>query len=275
MTSGLSPRVKRNAKPKAVKSENVILYEVRDEIAFITLNRPEKMNALNGALSDALCATWSRFEADPAAKVAILTGAGKHFCAGADVSPGAIDREVPFQVHQGYPQNGITVFKPIVGAIKGYTLGAGYALAVRGCDITIAGESMLMGFPEARIGTPLPPMEYLPYMPFKISLEFMLLAWNGGQIMDAQRAYEVGLVNKVVADEHLMDEAVRWAELLKKIPPLYIKSVKYGHYKTTDNKIRVDEREYILFTHPQEISRDRQEGLQSFLQRREPKFTGR
>ena len=260
MARRLKPQEKRNAKPKAPQSGNVLLYEVRDEIAFITLNRAEKMNALNGALSDALCATWTRFEADPAAKVAILTGAGKHFCAGADVSPGAIDREVPFQVHQGYPQNGITVFKPIVGAIKGYTLGAGYALAVRGCDITIAGESMLMGFPEARIGTPLPPMEYLPYMPFKISLEFMLLAWNGGQIMDAQRAYEVGLVNKVVADEHLMAEAVRWAELLKKIPPLYIKSVKYGHYKTTDNKVRVDEREYILFTHPQEISRTVKKG---------------
>ncbi len=233
------------------------------------------MNALNGALSDALRATWIRFEADSGARVAILTGAGKHFCAGADVSPGAIDREVPFQIHQGYPQNGITVFKPIVGAIKGYTLGAGYALAVRGCDITIAGESTLMGFPEARIGTPLPPIEYLPYLPFKISLEFMLLAWKGGQIMDAHRAYEVGMVNRVVADEHLMDEAIRWAQLLKKIPPLYIKAVKYGHYKTTDNKVRVDEREYILYTHPQEKSRDRQEGLQAFLQRREPKFTGK
>ena len=275
MASVGKPQVKRNAKPKPAKPEAVLLYEVRDEIAFITMNRPEKLNALDGALSDALRETWIRFEADPSAKVAILTGAGKHFCAGADVSPGAIDRDIPFQVHQGYPQNGITVFKPIVGAIKGYTLGAGYALAVRGCDITIAGESMLIGFPEARIGTPLPPIEYLPYMPFKISLEFMLLTWNGGRIMDAQRAYEVGLVNKVVADEQLMDEAVRWAELLKKIPPLYIKSVKYGHYKTTDNKVRVDEREYILFTHLQEVSRDRQEGLQSFQQRREPKFTGR
>ena len=275
MASVGKPQVKRNAKPKPAKPAAVLLYEVRDEIAFITMNRPEKLNALDGALSDALRETWIRFEADPSAKVAILTGAGKHFCAGADVSPGAIDRDIPFQVHQGYPQNGITVFKPIVGAIKGYALGAGYALAVRGCDITIAGESMLIGFPEARIGTPLPPIEYLPYMPFKISLEFMLLTWNGGRIMDAQRAYEVGLVNKVVADEQLMDEAVRWAELLKKIPPLYIKSVKYGHYKTTDNKVRVDEREYILFTHPQEVSRDRQEGLQSFLHRREPKFTGR
>ena len=112
MASVGKPQVKRNAKPKPAKSEAVLLYEVRDEIAFITMNRPEKLNALNGALSDALRETWIRFEADPSAKVAILTGAGKHFCAGADVSPGAIDRDIPFQVHQGYPQNGITVFKP-------------------------------------------------------------------------------------------------------------------------------------------------------------------
>src|SRR5271155_4457422 len=104
MASVLNAREKRNGKPKAAKPESVLLYEVRDEIAFVTLNRPAKLNALNGALSDALCATWIRFEADRAAKVAIVTGAGKHFCAGADVSPGAIDREVPFQVHQGYPQ---------------------------------------------------------------------------------------------------------------------------------------------------------------------------
>jgi enoyl-CoA hydratase/carnithine racemase len=198
----------------------ILLYEVKNEIAHITMNRPEKLNALNGELSDALRETWIRFEKDPDAKVAIFSGAGKAFCAGADVTPGATDPNVPFQVHQGYPPNGISVFKPIVGAVHGYVLGSGYALAVRGCDITIAAESALFGFPEPRVGLPLPPVEYLPYMPFKISLEFMLLAWNGGQIMNAQRAYEVGLVNKVVPDSELMSEAIRWAELLKKIPPL-------------------------------------------------------
>lgn len=256
-------------------NDSIVLYKVKDQIAFITLNRPEKLNALNGELSDTLRETWTRFEEDPDARVAIFSGAGKSFCAGADITPGATDPNVPFQVHQAYPENGITIFKPIVGAVHGYVLGSGYALAVRGCDITIATESALIGFPEPRVGIPITPIEYLPYMPFKISLEFMLLAWNEGRLMSAQRAYELGLVNEVVPDEELITTAIKWAEMLKKIPPLYIKAVKYGHYKTTDNKVRIDEREYIKFIHPQEISEDRQEGLRAFRERREPVFKGK
>lgn len=253
----------------------VLLYEVKDKIAHITMNRPEKLNALNGELSDALREAWERFEKDPDTLVAILSGAGQSFCAGADITPGATNPEVPYQVHQSYPQNGITVFKPIISAVHGYVLGSGYALGIRGSDLTIAAESALIGFPEPKAGIAMQPIDYLPYMPFKISLEFMMLAWNGGQIMNAQRAYEVGLVNKVVPDPELMSEAIRWAEMLKEIPPLYIRSVKYGHYRGNTLGFLAQEREYINFVYPQVISEDVREGRRAFQEKRKPHFKGR
>ena len=119
----------------------VLLYEVKNEIAYVTLNRPDKLNAVNGELGDALKATWERVEKDPGVKVAILSGAGKAFCAGADISPGSTDPNVPYQVHQGYPPNGISLFKPLIAAIHGYTLGSGYAIGIRGLnnDIPLGG----------------------------------------------------------------------------------------------------------------------------------------
>ena len=160
--------------------DSVVLYEVKDHIAFITLNRPEKLNAFNLKMSAALRDAWDRFEADADAKVAILTGKGNSFSAGVDLTDADRRTGKPWQYHEAYPRNGIKHFKPIIGAVNGYALGQGYIIAVNGCDITIAAENAVFGYPEGRAGVSQIPPQHTPYMPFKIYLEFMLLAWKGG-----------------------------------------------------------------------------------------------
>lgn len=255
--------------------KSVVLYKVKDRIAYITLNRPEKLNAFNQEMSYALRDTWHRFENDAEAQVAILSGQGKSFSVGVDLTDENRTTGKPWQYHEAYPLNGISLFKPVVGAVRGYALGQGYIISVTGCDITIAADSAIFGYPEGKAGVSQVPSQYVPYMPFKIALEFMLLSWKGGRMMSAQRAYEVGLVNKVVPDAKLMDEAIRWAELLKGVPPLYVKSVKYGYYTGTERAARKTEREYVDFILPQELSQDKEEAIRAFIEKREPHFEGK
>ena len=112
-------------------------------------------------------------------------------------------------------------------------------------------------------------------MTFKQSLEFALLAWKGGRLIEGRRAYEMGLVNAVVPDDELESEALRWAKLLQEIPPLYIRAVKRGHYRAVQTQDRTNELEYLDFTWPQETSDDLKEARAAFLEKRQPKFMGR
>lgn len=241
-------------------SEDRVRYEVRDEVAFVTLCRPEKLNALTPRMAAALGDVWQRFEDDERAKVAILRGEGPSFCAGADLKgeselpPGAPEQPWRLRMAQAIPRNGHRVFKPIIGCIQGYTLGVGYALAVKGCDITLAGSSAMLGYPESIAGIATQPLEWTPYMPFKASLEFALLAWKGGRLVDAERALQLGLVNAVVADDRLEEEARRWAQMLKEVPPLYIKAIKHGHYRSLDSARAQQDRDYLDYVLPQEIA---------------------
>lgn len=247
---------------------DVVLYEVKNKIAYITMNRPEKLNAINDDMVAELRKTWDRFEQDPEARVAILNGEGRAFCAGADITPGAL---VPGTVRQCFPVNGVQVLKPIIGAVHGLAMGAGSSLAIRGCDLTVAADDAQFGFPEGKAGRVGGIVEYRPYMTFKQSMEFYLLgAW-----FDAPKAYEVGLVNKVVPKTELMDKAREWAEQLNKLAPLSLRIIKYGMYKIMDTPVAQAEREFKKFVQPQFDSEDFKEGARAFQEKRDPVFKGR
>ena len=247
---------------------DLILYEVKDRIAYITMNRPEKLNAINNEMVAEFIKTWDRFEQDPDARVAILSGAGRAFCGGADITPGALE---PGTVRKAFPANGVHILKPIIGAVHGLAMGAGSGLAIRGCDLTVAAEDAQFGFPEGRAGRVGGIIEYRPYMTFKQSMEFYLL----GSWFDAQKAYEVGLVNKVVSREDLMDAVRDWAEQLLKLAPLSLRIIKYGMYKIMDTPAAQADREFKKYVQPQFDSEDFKEAAKAFQEKRDPVFKGR
>ncbi|MBN1380600.1 MAG: enoyl-CoA hydratase/isomerase family protein [Deltaproteobacteria bacterium] len=252
-------------------SKDVLLYEVKEQIAYLTLNNP-KRNLLDPDLCKALGKAWSHFADDPESRVAILSANGPDFSFGADLRySGLLD-----DLRKAFPQNGTKILKPIVGAVHGTVAGSGFGLATYGTDIIYATEDTSFIFGEAWVGIVGSVMEYAPYMPFKIALEFYLT----GQPMSGRRAYEVGFVNHVVKDrDELMTEAVKMAETLRDNAPLTLRTIKYGHYKNMESAsrkaMRLAQEEFAAFIQPQLESEDFKEGFAALKENRKPIFKGR
>ncbi|GIX48794.1 MAG: putative enoyl-CoA hydratase/isomerase [Candidatus Tectimicrobiota bacterium] len=206
---------------------NLVRYEQDGHVVTITYNRPERMNAINGQMRAELNAAWLRFRDDNDAWVAILTGAGKAFCAGADIREGGAAGTFAGTFWEKPTINsfesGLELFKPTIAAVNGPCLGYGLT-AVSFCDFVIASERATFGFPEVRLGVPT--IVGAIRMPQRLrwadAMELLLI----GEPVDAWRAKEMGLVWKVVPHEALMDEARQLAARLCQAAPLAVRATK-------------------------------------------------
>lgn len=202
-----------------------VLYEREGRIATITYNRPEALNAINMELRLDLDAAWTRFRDDDEAWVAIVTGAGRAFSAGADLRDAARPRGT---THWETPsltslESGLEVWKPTIAAVNGYCLGFALTL-VAACDFAVASERAEFGFPEVRLG--IPTIQGAVRMPRKVAWHHAMELLLIGERVNAARAQEMGLVWKVVPHEELMAEARALAERLLLSAPLAVRATK-------------------------------------------------
>ncbi|MDO9333971.1 MAG: enoyl-CoA hydratase-related protein [Dehalococcoidales bacterium] len=248
-------------------------YTKEGRIAIFTLNRPEVLNAINADLSRELGEALKDFRDDPELWVGIITGAGERaFSAGADIRgfrPGP--REVVGDA--GERVRADQIWKPIIAAIHGYCLGGGLELALT-CDIRIAADNARFGLPEIKVGV-IPGgggISRLPrFIPRAKAAEILLM----GQHIDAQEAYRIGLVNKVVPRNELMPTAKQWANLICEAGPLQTRAVKEamirGYSMPLDESLKLERQMADRIRETEDFI----EGPKAFREKRKPNWKGK
>jgi enoyl-CoA hydratase len=259
-------------------SYQTLLFEIKDGIAFVTVNRPDKLNALNDQVMLELGSAVDRITTDGEIKGAILTGAGpKAFVAGADI--GDLSRQGPFdgkaraQRGQGVLRRLETCGKPVIAAVNGFALGGGCELAMA-CHIRLASEHAKFGQPEVKLG--IAPgyggTQRLPRLVGKgVAMQLILT----GEMIDAQEAYRIGLVNKVVPAADLLAESEKMMRGILAMGPLAVRlameAVDQGLEMSLDEGLLLEANHFGLLA----ATQDMKEGLTAFLEKRSAKFQGR
>ncbi|MFQ5698296.1 MAG: enoyl-CoA hydratase/isomerase family protein [Myxococcota bacterium] len=259
-----------------------VLYEVRDRVATITLNRPEQRNALSPDALAGLRRAVERADGDVEVRAVILTGAGERaFSAGADLGGGASGSFADprsfemYESRRAFPELFQAMHEarcPIIGKVRGYCLAGGLGLALA-CDLLVAGESAVFGTPEVRVG--LFPMmifaEIVRNVGLKHAMELVLV----GERIGAERAQQIGLVNRVVPEAELDAEVDSLAQRLARHSPVVVGLGKRAAYTAADMTYR----QALEFLRGQLslnlLTEDAEEGLRAFRERREPEFRGR
>lgn len=258
-------------------AEPTVIYELTDHVATITYNRPRVMNAINGTMRRDLNSAFAQFRDDDDAWVAIVTGAGRAFCAGADLhdgegSTGEFAGSFWEKPTVNSFESGWEIYKPVIAAVNGHCLGYGLTL-VTWCDFVIASERASFGYPESRLGTPA--IVGAIRLPQRVAWADAMEMLMTGEPIDARRALQIGLAWRVVDHDSLLDEARALARRLVRGAPLAQRAMKEmamrAPHLSSPEAIRVGEAMRLVVNR----SEDTREGLNAAATRREPSWRGR
>jgi enoyl-CoA hydratase len=255
-----------------------LLFDLRDGLAFVTVNRPDKLNALNDQVMAELADVAERIATEKEIRGAIITGAGpKAFIAGADI--GDLARQGPFD-GKARAMRGQAVLrrietggKPVLAAVNGFALGGGCELAMA-CHVRVASENARFGQPEVKLG--IAPgyggTQRLPRLVGKgVALQLIL----SGEMIDAQEAYRIGLVNRVVPAADLLAESEKMMRGILAMAPLAVRlcieAVDQGCEMTLDEGLLLEANHFGLLA----ATHDMKEGTTAFLEKRPARFEGR
>jgi enoyl-CoA hydratase/carnithine racemase len=254
-----------------ISGPDILIYEKKDRVVTMTINRPERLNAISMELAYRMEEAWEKFRDDDDAWVAVVTGSGdKAFCTGFDLIDQAERNRkgepMPMVLPHFYPYE---IWKPVIAAINGFAIAGGWWLA-QACDIRISAEHAECGIAETRWNMP---AGWVHSLPRRVSLGHALeIALWGDARITAQRGYEIGWINRVVPKEKLMTEAMSWADRMRYLAPRSVRNLKEIIYRSYDMSYPDAAAFGIALEHNLLGMEDTLEGNKAFNEKRKPNY---
>jgi 2-(1,2-epoxy-1,2-dihydrophenyl)acetyl-CoA isomerase len=260
---------------------NDLLLDKEDHIAVLTLNRPDKLNAISGEMREFLPLALQEVQNDEEMRVLIITGAGRGFCSGADVSVQAAraagkqevtNRNAALELVGDFVLAFEKINKPVIAAINGVVAGVGLTMTLL-CDIRVASSDARFSAIWVKRGL-IPDGGATFLLPMVVGLDTALQLTYTGEIIDAREAEKIKLVSSVVPGDELMSAAKKLADQIAGMPPITVEMAK----KLMWDEIRMKVRQYLIYeSYGQNVCRstqDQKEAVKAFMEKREPQFKG-